>query len=371
LESLKKQKENYERYQNYLHDRKVSNRHHHNLITMAANLHRLQQELKVSSLKKFELQRTLSSDMHRRNDLSTLIAISERDEEIWNQLTADREQYISSLSKKVTERDNCLTFLDFFGEKRAGTNCIIREFLLITVNKVNQLAAAASLPIRLRLSSSTVVLDTGICTSMSHASKGQLFMADILFRIVIIQTQPTSLRLLVLDESLDCLDPDNHKKLWTIINMSGIPTFVISHSRDVQAQIDSTITIEQTDRSRVEYGNRIIHVTSQLNRISEPKTKPAARGRLTLTADQQPAAAAVHQADQQPAAAAVHQADTLRRIDTNEVFNENKGYGFYRKGEEIWCSICDMTGKTFSEVRARNRHMSSVKHGKNISLTQK
>jgi len=72
------------------------------------------------------------------------------------------------------------------------------------------------------------------------SSKGQKFMAEITFRISVLQIQPsTCLKFITIDEDLECLDEHNRGCMIRMIKESGIPFIVVSHSEQEElASID-------------------------------------------------------------------------------------------------------------------------------------
>ncbi len=306
---------------------------HHNMLTLAGNFHKYKIEMMESIRTKtslIERQTQLNVDCE---NVSMELGAAINNEDNYTNLSSQIKEYteqITNINPGITKRND---FMMIFGDKKAGTTMIIRDMLGVIVNSMNDLAERYDIPICISLDSKidTTKLNLKMGNNsvpLTSASKGQKFMADLLFRISIIDLQPSPcLKMLIIDESLDCLSDTNKEKVWVILQSLGFPVFIVSHTESIQSMISSTIKIDQKGAdSKVHFGTEE-KICLQKNSKLIPGTEKDTEDGL---------------------------------IDPLLVAGNADEYEI--KDGVVWCKICKKTTNDMQKVKGQTTHSSTDRH---------
>lgn len=254
----------YKQYLNNLTARKnkeiVSNRAHHRAIFNLGYVKVIQNKLSATCKNELKTTKELAEQhlQEKLIEISRLQDIRKRSVEVAADVKGTQEK-ISKLEKKKNIHSQ---FAEIFNSNGKTMNEILKHFMNSIIEEMNsrfeeygiqlkvQITTSASDKIEIKVSSGANYV------ALNFASRGQKFMIDLVFRITVIKSNRTPcLRLLLLDESMDCLDMGNREKIYKLIANSGIPVILISHSQDIQSKIDKYIQISQKEcYSQIQYG---------------------------------------------------------------------------------------------------------------------
>ncbi len=220
-----------------------------------------------------------------RSQIATLTAIKERSEEAIKSTQSVRESLALIQEQHVVFSQ----FVSIFSSGGKPMNEILSYFMNEIIQQMNETFSNYDIDLLLQLTTSStdkISLQLsqyeGKFIPLQFASRGQKFMVDLLFRITIIKTnRAPCLRLLLIDESMDCLDMHNREKIHRLISECGVPIILISHSQDIQSKIDKYIQIKQHSHesnvfSQIRYGTeKTIDVKDSFayNRLDEKEEK--------------------------------------------------------------------------------------------------
>ncbi len=275
LTFLRKLKTYHQDKLNSEHNRKLyensvieSNMLHHNMLTLLGVLKYRQHTIKADIETRVILEKQKEIILETLNQIKQKKAVCDHQEEqrLSQQiLKAKLEKDKKAIDQRV---DDLKSFIDIFAENSITMQSILRHFLNRVVHRMNELLKSHMIDLKVSTVNDNkqdekyvniTMFSNNANVLISEASCGQKLIIDLAFRIAVIQLQPSPcVKLLIIDENLGHLDKDKLPKVMNMIEESGIPLMVISHSEEIKSNILDSIDIrkDEKDESHIEYGER-------------------------------------------------------------------------------------------------------------------
>ena len=173
--------------------------------------------------------------------------------------------------------------------------------------------------------------------------------------------------MLILDESLDCLDEQNRTKLWDAIVGTGIPTFIISHSQEIKSGIDTKISIsKEKNQSQIRFGIVPDNRSSNLNEIDilEITEETFSKTNVEEQSESKETKESKELKEKEIVEANIEKNEY--GPDEIQLTKTDKGWYYGETKKIVWCGVCNRTAASFQFLGGRKSHVAGVKHIGNL-----